>query len=103
MSLYSLDITALVEAADHIDDELTAKEFEAIREVIDDADVAIGLFRDADAMQEVNWHVIKGHRLLTTIIADQHARLARVIFIFCRDIGEAIAMQRATGGPRALN
>ena len=74
-----------------------------VRELVDGADVVIGVFQDQTQPYDVGTHVIKGHRLLKTVVAEHATKRARLECIPCRSLEEAVAFQHVVGEPDAMN
>jgi hypothetical protein len=76
---------------------------EIVRKMIEGASVVIGVFQDMDEPFGVGIHVIKGQRLMKSVLADGTTRRARTECIACRSLEEAVAMQQMFGEPEPLN
>lgn len=68
-----------------------------VRQLIDDSDVAIGVWQDPKARYGVGLHVIKGAKLFKESIASGKPFTARVAAIPCECVEQAIAAQRVFG------
>lgn len=96
-------LKALLDRVEAVVETAERKDFDAMRELIDRADVVYGIFEDPDAEDEAGLHIIKGHRTLMTIASQQKARAVRTACISCRNREEAVELQRTIGEPDALN
>jgi hypothetical protein len=82
---------------------LKGKGLDALCRLIDEADVVIAVYRDSSQSHGVGTHIIKGQRLLKTVVAEQESKPARVRYIPCRSLEEAINLQQSIGEPDALH
>jgi hypothetical protein len=70
------------------------------RKWVDDADLVIGVFNDHEEPYGVGLHIIKGQRLITTVVAEQSLKSdIRQLCLPCNCLEEAIAIQRELGEP----
>jgi hypothetical protein len=76
---------------------------ETVRKMIEGATVVIGVFQDMDEPFGVGIHVIKGQRLMKSVLADGTTRRARTECIACRSLEEAVAAQKVFGESEPLN
>ena len=74
-----------------------------MRTLIEGADLVIGIYPDKTKPYGVAQHVIKGHRLLMTVVAEKKNSSVRLECLALRCLEEAIAIQQVLGEARPLN
>jgi hypothetical protein len=76
---------------------------EPVRRLIEESEIAVAVWQDADEPDGVGFYIIKGDRLLRTIISENKGRKAVWTAIPCECYEQAVALKDFAGEPPAHN
>jgi hypothetical protein len=91
----------LVEIANDVQTNLLDGTMTPVYRLIEASDLVLAVWQDAEEPDGVGMYVIKGDRLLRTIIAENKAMPAKMTAVPCECLEQAVALKQVAGEPDA--